>query len=65
MNLRIAKKVLSGKFSKKFRKKMNKLYPPFQLSNGDNLYPSWHKYHRIAKANQRINKYTKHGNLPW
>lgn len=62
MNTRIARKILKHPAdSKRMQNRLNKLYPSYRSEQGSWVSPSWHKYHRIAKAwvivNRKIRKY--------
>lgn len=60
MKLRIAKKITTSP-SKSRKRRLDELYPPFER-NGRTIYPSWHKFPLIAKANNRIKHYCRKGN---
>jgi len=49
MNIRQARKIMSGRMSERMRRRLSKLYPPYESELGT-TYPSWHRYHRIRKA---------------
>lgn len=60
MTIRQARKILCGRLPKRMRKRLQKRYPPY-VKDGVVTYPSWHRYHRIARAwvvvHRKINKY--------
>lgn len=49
MNIRQARKIMSGRTPSRMRRRLSKLYPPYENELGT-VYPSWHMYHRIHKA---------------
>lgn len=62
MNTRIARKILRRPVpSKRMRAKLDKMYPAYYNEQGHWVTPSWHKYHRFAKAwaiiHRKMNKY--------
>ncbi len=58
MKIRQARKILSGKLSKKKRDYYSKLRPPYK-ENGRTIYPSWSDIDIFRRANKRFRKYIK------
>lgn len=61
MNNRQARKILLARWSKKFCRKVDKLYPAYYNEKGNYCMPSVARYYLIAKAwilvHRKINKY--------
>lgn len=58
MKIRQARKILSGKLSKKKRDYYSKLRPSYE-ENGRTIYPSWSDIDIFRRANKRLEKYIK------